>query len=218
MFKYQGGMNYEENVVDEEMAFTQCAAGQLVKGGRPEVVFSPADMNGDAKWYQWNGDTWIPHTLRHIIHGHACEIRDVDGDGHLDIFIGEMGNPGAGDNAKTYIWYGNGQGTFQETVVSHGQGIHEGIVADLDGDGALDILMKPYNHNSPLVDVLLNQGRQEMSLDKWKRHAIADSPDRAVFVQGADVDSDGHPDLIAGGWWWKNPGTLGGTWTQVTNR
>ncbi|MHC4509122.1 MAG: FG-GAP repeat domain-containing protein [Planctomycetota bacterium] len=215
-FKHQGGANYQESVIDEEMAFTQCAAGQLVEGGRPEVVFSPGDMNGDAKWYQWNGKTWIPRTLRHIIHGHTCEIRDVDGDGHLDIFIGEMGSPGAGDNAKTYIWYGNSHGTFQETVISHGQGIHEGVVADLDGDRDLDILMKPYNHNSPRVDVLLNQGNQEMSLDKWKRHAIADLPDRAVFIQGADVDSDAHPDLIAGGWWWKNPSTLGGTWKQAT--
>ncbi len=102
-FKHQSGTNYQENVIDEEMAFTQCAAGQLVEGGRPEIVFSPGDMNGDAKWYQWNGTTWIPHTLRYIIHGHTCEICDVDDDGHPDIFIGEMGNPGAGNNAKTYI-------------------------------------------------------------------------------------------------------------------
>ncbi|MHC4171273.1 MAG: hypothetical protein ACYSWQ_30425, partial [Planctomycetota bacterium] len=43
------------------------------------------------------------------------------------------------------------------------------------------------------------------SLDKWRRHAIADLPDRAMFIQAADVDGDGHRDLIAGGWWWKNP-------------
>ncbi|MFC1635099.1 FG-GAP repeat domain-containing protein [Planctomycetota bacterium] len=215
-FKHQGGTKYQENVIDAEMAFTQCAAGQLVKGGRPEVVFSPGDINGDIKWYQWNGKAWIPHTLRYINHGHTCEIRDVDGDGHLDIFIGEMGKPGAGDNAKTYIWYGNSRGSFQETVVSHGQGIHEGLLADLDGDKDLDILLKPYNHNSPRVDVLLNEGKQAVSLDKWKRHAIADLPDRAMFVLGADVDSDGLTDLIAGGWWWKNPGALGGTWKQAT--
>jgi len=38
------------------------------------------------------------------------------------------------------------------------------------------------------------------TLNKWQRHAIADLPDRAIFIQGADVDSDGHQDLIAGGW------------------
>lgn len=51
---------------------------------------------------------------------------------------------------------------------------------------------------------------------QWKRHAIADLPDRAMFIQASDVDSDSRPDLIAGGWWWKNPGHLGGTWKQST--
>jgi hypothetical protein len=158
-FKHAGGTKYKENVIDAEMAFTQCAAGQLVKGGRPEVVFAPGDMDGDARWYRWDGKTWVAHKLRHVIHGHTCEIRDIDSDGNLDILIGEMGKPGAGDNAKTYIWYGDGKGHFKETVVSHGQGIHEGKLSDLDGDGDLDILMKPYNHKTPRLDVLLNHGR-----------------------------------------------------------
>jgi hypothetical protein len=173
-FKHQGGTDYKDNVIDPEMAFTQCAAGQLVKGGRPEIVFSPGDMDGDAKWYQWNNAKWVSHTLRRVIHGHTCEIRDVDGDGNMDIFIGEMGNPGAGDNAKVYIWYGNGKGGFTETVASDGQGIHEGKLADLDGDGDLDILVKPYNHNSPRLDVLLNSDSgwevlfDGSNLDKWQ--------------------------------------------------
>jgi hypothetical protein len=157
-FKHEGGTNYRANVIDSEMAFTQCAAGQLVKGGRPEIVFSPGDMNGDAKWYEWNGNGWTPHKLRYVVHGHTCEIRDIDNDGNQDIFIGEMGNPGAGDKARTYIWYGDGKGNFKETIASQGQGIHEGKLGDLDGDGDLDILMKPYNHKAPRVDVLLNSG------------------------------------------------------------
>jgi len=174
-FKHQGGTKYKENVIDADMAFTQCAAGQLVKGGRPEVVFSPGDMDGDAKWYQWNGKKWISHTLRHVIHGHTCEIRDVDSDGNLDIFIGEMGKPGAGDNAKIYIWYGDGKGGFKETVAFKGQGIHEGKLADLDGDGDQDILLKPYNHNSPHLDVLLNSDKSwdilfnGSNMDKWQK-------------------------------------------------
>src|SRR4030065_480063 len=94
-------------------------------------------MDGPAKWYEWTGAGWTAHVLREVIHGHTCEIRDIDGDGNSDIFIGEMGNPSAGDNAKTYIWYGDGQGHFRETIASQAQGIHEGKLADLDGDGEL---------------------------------------------------------------------------------
>jgi hypothetical protein len=155
-FKHEGGRKFKPHVVDEGMRFTQCAAGQLVKGGRPEIVFSPGDMDGDAKWYEWDGKRWKANRLRYVVHGHTCEVRDIDGDGNLDIFIGEMGEPGAGDNAKTFVWYGDGKGRFQETVALAGQGNHEGKVADFDGDGDLDILVKPYHHNSPRLDVLLN--------------------------------------------------------------
>ena len=215
-FKHLNAEKYRQHPIDEEMTFTQCAAGQLVKGGRPEVVFSPGDMDGDARWYQWDGEAWVAHTLRRVIHGHTCEIRDVDQDGNLDIMIGEMGNPGAGDEANVYIWYGDGTGHFEETVAWHGQGIHEGQFGDFDGDGDLDILLKPYHHNSPRIDILLNAGKREVSLDKWKRHPIANLPKRAMFVQAGDVNGDGHTDLIAGGWWWANPGNIKGTWQQHT--
>jgi hypothetical protein len=41
------------------------------------------------------------------------------------------------------------------------QGIcsHESKVADLDGDGRLDILAKPYAADTPRVDVWLNRAR-----------------------------------------------------------
>ncbi|MBM4026463.1 MAG: VCBS repeat-containing protein [Planctomycetes bacterium] len=215
-FKHLAGDKFEEHVIDEEMAFTQCAAGQLVQGGRPEIVFAPGDMDGMAKWYQWDGRTWVGRDLTFIRHGHTCEIRDIDGDGHLDIMIGEMGKPGAGDDAKVYIWYGDGQGNFEQTVAWHGQGIHEGLLGDFNGDGRLDILHKPYSHNTPRLDILLNGGTKKAAIDRWQRHHIADLPARAMFVQAGDLNGDGRPDLIAGGWWWENPGTLGGKWKQHT--
>jgi hypothetical protein len=190
-FKHQGGREFKEHVIDAEMAFTQCAAGQLVRGGRPEVVFSPGDMDGQARWYEWTGKGWKVHVLREVIHGHTCEIRDIDGDGNLDIFIGEMGNPGAGDNAKVYIWYGDGKGNFRETVASHGQGIHEGKLGDLDGDGDLDILMKPYNHKTPRMDILLNGGGNLAGKTEWQ-----------VLFDGSDL----------GNWQNDNGGKPGAGW------
>lgn len=167
-FKHRGGTQYEEQVIDGTMAFTQCAAGQLVAGGRPEIVFAPGDMDGEARWYQWNGSQWEAHTLRHVLHGHTCEVRDINGDKHLDIMIGEMGEPGAGDQARIYVWYGDSQGAFKEEVVLSGQGIHEGRLGDFDGDGDLDILVKPYHHNSPRVDILLNNGTGKSTAGNWQ--------------------------------------------------
>jgi len=209
-FKHLGGTKYKENIIDAEMAFTQCAAGQLFKGGRPEVVFSPGDMDGDAKLYEWNGTKWAARKLRHVIHGHTCEIRDIDGDGNLDIFIGEMGNPGAGDNAKTYIWYNDGKGNFTETVASHGQGIHEGKLADLDGDGDLDILMKPYNHNCPRIDILLNSGGGKAKKGKWR--SLFDGTDLSNW-QNADGGKPSSNWVIENGVLTRKP-KAGMIWTR----
>jgi len=194
-FKHAGGSEFNENVIDAEMAFTQCAPGQLVKGGRPEVVFSPGDMDGQARWYEWTGNGWKSHTLREVNHGHTCEIRDIDGDGNLDIFIGEMGNPGAGDNARIYIWYGDGKGNFKETIASHGQGIHEGKLGDLDGDGDLDILLKPYNHKTPRMDILLNGGGNVVGSggEKSRWQVLFDGSDLSKWQN----DSGGKP---SAGW------------------
>ncbi len=56
-----------------------------------------------------------------------------------------------------------------------------------------------------------------LSLDQWQRHVIDDSkPWRAVFVAVADIDGNTFPDIVTGGWWYKNPGTAAGTWTRST--
>jgi sugar phosphate isomerase/epimerase len=96
-----------------------------------------------------------------MIHGHSLQVADIDGDGNLDIFAAEMAkwtesqimpdNP----NATAWIFYGDGQGHFRKTVFSTGIGFHEARVADLNGDGKMDILDKPYNWEVPRVDVWL---------------------------------------------------------------
>jgi hypothetical protein len=43
-------------------------------------------------------------------------------------------------------------------VVATGHDNHESKIADLDGDGTLDILGKPYNHKTPALQIWLNPG------------------------------------------------------------
>ncbi|MGQ9662807.1 MAG: FG-GAP repeat domain-containing protein [Kiritimatiellia bacterium] len=215
-FKHLGEYRFEERIIDDSMAGTQCAVGQLVPGGWPEVVFSPAEEAGMARWYAYEDNRWIGHDLGIVRNGHTCQVADFDNDGNLDIMIGEMGNPGASDDAKIYIWYGDGKGNFRKTVAWHGLAIHNGKVGDFNGDKRVDILVKPYSHRTPRIDVLLNAGAHESALDRWQRVRIGDLPDRAVFVRAADLDGDGQLDLVAGAWLWKNPGALDKEWRMET--
>ncbi|MCB1101914.1 MAG: VCBS repeat-containing protein, partial [Kiritimatiellae bacterium] len=54
--------------------------------------------------------------------------------------------------------WGDGTGEFTFELISTGIANHMSRLADADGDGDLDIVMKPYNFGAPRVDVFLNNG------------------------------------------------------------
>jgi hypothetical protein len=213
-FKHAGDRRYVEHIVDDSQRYSRAAAGQLKEGGFAEIVFVIGDGEGWLRWYEWTGAAWQAHDLldAKVVQGHSLALGDVDRDGHLDIFCAEMHTPGRGERATAWIFYGDGRGGFTRQVVSIGIDHHESQLADLDGDGDLDILSKPYHGQAPGVDVLL--GRRG-NLDRWQRHVIdPDRPWRSVFIEAADIDGDARKDIISGGWWYRNPGDIGQPWQR----
>lgn len=226
-FKYNGNGTFTANVIDNAMIFSRAAAGQLKAGGRPEVVFSAGDWDGPLKWYEWNGSAWVPQQLlQTVVHGHSLQVDDIDGDGNQDIFSAEMRLDGGNANAKMRVYYGNSQGAFTLSEVSTGYGNHESRLGDLDGDGDLDILAKPYNWNTPRIDVWLNNGTGTGvgSLDLWTYIQADNSRAASAFGNGtfgldfADVNGDGYKDIASGRYFYRNPGgTMTTTpWPRVT--
>lgn len=146
-------------------------AGYFKNSKYPQIVVSPGDATGPLRIYECTGDPlnasdWVHRDLldRPIVHGHSLQLGDIDRDGHLDIFVAEKAKwterNTAPDhpNATAWILYGDGQGNFRTTVFATGIGWHEARLQDLDGDGDLDLLNKPYNWDTPRVDVWLNGG------------------------------------------------------------
>lgn len=165
-FKYlERSSRFQPMLIEKGLLSTRTQAGQLVEGGPPEVVFVAGDAIGPLKWFEWQRGEWVGHDLlpEDVVHGHSLELADIDQDGHLDIFCGEMAqwtenaklpdNP----NARTWIFYGDGRGRFTKTLFAQGLDNHESRVADLDGDRDLDIVVKPYTRDTPRLDVWLNQ-------------------------------------------------------------
>ena len=155
-----GNGEFRANLVDASYTFTRAAAGQLIEGGRPEILLTIGDGLGPLYLYEWNekmgetiqgtgSGTWVPKTVIETLYdGHTLDIIDFNGDGHLDIFSAEMklnpDNPGA-----IRILLGDGKGNFVHHIVDGDIGCHEGKIFDFEGDGDYDILSKPYNWDAP---------------------------------------------------------------------
>lgn len=164
-FKHRGGMKFE--AIPVGTIGGRIAAGKFKPGKYPQIVIAPGDGIGPLRIYECVGNPevssdWVGHNLidRDLIHGHSLQIADLDGDGNLDIFVAEMAQWNSGhvaDNPKATAWilFGDGQGHFRTTVFTTGIDWHEARVADLDGDGRLDILDKPYTWQTPRLDIWL---------------------------------------------------------------
>jgi FG-GAP-like repeat len=224
-FEHQGGTKYISHIIDDKQRFSRAAAGQLKKGGWAEAVFVAGDAIGRLRWYERIEQQWIGHDLldEEVVHGHSLELADFDGDGNLDIFCAEMRQWSAHSDdhpdAKMWIFFGDGAGRFEKVELASGYGNHETKVADLDGDGDLDLLIKPFAWDTPRADVWLNNGTKngigKLPLKQWLRHVVdPEKPWRAVFIAPADIDGDGKKDIVTGGWWYKNPGRPDGTWKR----
>lgn len=168
-FKYSGG-EFKPTKIGNVAG--RIVAAKLIEDSKIlQIVVAPGDGSGPLQWISCQGDpinaaNWVAHDLvePQMVHGHTLAIADLDGDGHMDIFAAEMAkwtekrpdpdNP----KAEAWIFYGDGRGNFRKTILVIGNGFHEGRAADLDGDGDIDILNKPYNWNAPRIDLWINDG------------------------------------------------------------
>jgi hypothetical protein len=147
---------------------TAAVVADLDKDGLNDFVLAFREKGPALVWYRRTKTGWDRYVIEkeYLTIEAGGAVWDIDGDGNLDIFVAEMAkwtesrtqpdNP----KAQALIFYGDGKGNFRKTVFQTGKGFHEARVADLNGDGKPDILSKPYNWDTPRVDVWLNEGAE----------------------------------------------------------
>ena len=172
--------------------------------GDIDVLSGSYDYYGsEITWYENNGSANF--TTRSIsTTGYSADsvfAADVDGDGDIDVLS-------ASNLDGSFSWYeNNGSESFTPHLIAGGNGVQSVFAADVDGDGDIDVLgasTGPPGGGS--IGWFENDGSENFTI-----HGISPAGGNGRSVFAADVDGDGHTDVlsVAGGSiaWFENDGS-----------
>lgn len=139
--------------------WTRVCVGDIDNDNELEVVFAEGDSplygSGAGRVGIFDPPRWSETILHDDLNClHTVAVADFNESNYLDIFVAEMEIDH--NDPKLIVFENDGNGSFHETIIHTGRGTHEAKVADINGNGKLDIVGKSYGTN-PHVDVWYNE-------------------------------------------------------------
>lgn len=199
--------------------FRDVAFADVNNDGWPDIVAVRVDSATDGGIYVWlnNGrGGWVPHAgplLAGIYTGLA--VADLNGDGNLDIIASRRGGVAAKHVDKgsyrvvggVQIWYGDGTGRWEPENLPAESDAESVTVADINGDGHLDIVAGLYQQG---IELWMGTGDAR---NAWSKRMVTNQGTWSS-VRVGDLDRNGKRELVAsssdgrGIWLWSWTGDI----------
>lgn len=133
---------------------------------KAEVFISHSEANQDGfpiAWYEKSKTTnsWIEHIIAFDYrHCHTLQVFDMDNDGDFDVVAGEIPEHPTQKRVRLFLNQGNNL-DWKEQIISN-NGIYNGLVGDLEGDGDFDIFSAPgFSDQYPIFNIRINNKREK---------------------------------------------------------
>lgn len=214
-----GPIRFTETLIQGNYGYAYGVAVQDLDGdGHPDLT-SVDSVKNIFYWFAGDGKGnftrhYITKDEPKLIERH--QIGDINGDGKPDVvcvknLAGEIvwyENPG--EPRKTDQWK-------RHVLASKFHRAYDVTLADIDGDGHLDVGASCYQGN--MIAWFRNPGKGGAG-QEWAREILDDGMLDSRTARAADINGDGKIDLVGSSRvkdtvaWYENPGKVGARWTK----